>query len=88
MNKIFENYFKQNLGEEDVDLGADSDTDLGNFVAKVVNLELNGLEDTNPIKSRETGLRMIAQIKQALQDPAVVGQMVKDEVRKMIAELT
>jgi|TARA_R110001599_G_scaffold143457_1_gene324438 hypothetical protein len=88
MNKIFENYFKQNLKEEDVDLDVNTDTDLGNFVAKVVNLELNDLEDTNPIKSRETGLRMIAQIKQALQDPAVVGQMVKDEVRKMLAELT
>ena len=88
MNKRFENYFKQNLKEEDVDLDVNTDTDLGNFVAKVVNLELNDLEDTNPIKSRETGLRMIAQIKQALQDPAVVGQMVKDEVRKMLAELT
>jgi hypothetical protein len=88
MNKIFENYFKQNLEEEDVDLDANEDTDLGEMVAREVNLALNDLEDANPTKSRETGLKMIAKIKQSLQDPAVVGQIVKDEVRKIIAELT
>tara|TARA_R110001592_G_scaffold332511_2_gene615916 strand:- start:2 stop:1666 length:1665 start_codon:yes stop_codon:yes gene_type:complete len=86
-NKIFENYFKQNLEEEDVDLDVNADTDLGQMVADMVNQALNTLEDTNPAKNRETGLDMIAQIRQSLQDPAVVGQIIEDEVQKMLAEL-
>ena len=82
-----ENYFKQNLEEEDVDLDVNADTDLGQMVATLVNQGLNTLEDTNPAKNRETGLDMIAQIRQSLQDPAVVGQIIEDEVQKMIAEL-
>ena len=88
MNKIFENYFKQNLKEEDVDLDVNADTDLGQMVAEMVNQALNALEDTNPAKNRETGLDMIAQIRQKLQDPAVVGQIIEDEVQKMLAELS
>ena len=84
---IFENYFKQNLEEEDVDLDVNTDTDLGQMVADMVNQALNTLEDTNPAKNRETGLDMIAQIRQSLQDPAVVGQIIEDEVQKMLAEL-
>ncbi len=87
MNKIFENYFKQNLKEQEVDLDTNDNTDLGKMVATLVNQGLNTLEDTNPAKNRETGLDMIAQIRQSLQDPAVVGQIVEDEVQKMIAEL-
>ena len=87
MNKIFENYFKQNLKEEDVDLDVNADTDLGQMVADMVNQGLNTLEDNNPAKNRETGLDMIAQIRQKLQDPAVVGQIIEDEVQKMLAEL-
>ncbi len=86
-NKIFENYFKQNLKEEDVNLDVDSDTDLGQMVATMVNQALNTLEDTNPAKNRQTGLDMITQIRQKLQDPAVVGQIIEDEVQKMLAEL-
>jgi len=88
MNKIFENYFKQNLEEEDVDLDVNTNTDLGQMVADMVNQGLNTLEDNNPAKNRETGLDMIAQIRQKLQDPAVVGQIIEDEVQKMLAELT
>jgi len=88
MNKIFENYFKQNLKEQEVDLDTNDNTDLGKMVATLVNQGLNTLEDTNPAKNRETGLDMISQIRQSLQDPAVVGQIVEDEVRKMIADLT
>lgn len=84
---IFENYFKQNLKEEDVNLDVDADTDLGQMVATMVNQALNTLEDTNPAKNRQTGLDMIEQIRQKLQDPAVVGQIVEDEVQKMLAEL-
>jgi len=84
---IFENYFKQNLKEEDVNLDVDSDTDLGQMVATLVNQALNTLEDTNPAKNRQTGLDMITQIRQKLQDPAVVGQIIEDEVQKMLAEL-
>jgi len=84
---IFENYFKQNLKEEDVNLDVDSDTDLGQMVATMVNQALNTLEDTNPAKNRQTGLDMITQIRQKLQDPAVVGQIIEDEVQKMLAEL-
>ena len=87
MNKIFENYFKQNIKEEDVNLDVDSDTDLGQMVATMVNQALNTLEDTNPAKNRQTGLDMITQIRQKLQDPAVVGQIIEDEVQKMLAEL-
>ena len=86
-NNIFENYFKQNIKEEDVNLDVDADTDLGQMVATMVNQALNTLEDTNPAKNRQTGLDMIAQIRQKLQDPAVVGQIVEDEVQKMLAEL-
>ena len=85
---IFENYFKQNLEEEDVDLDVNADTDLGQMVAEMVNQALNTLEDANPAKNRETGLDMIAQIRQKLQDPAVVGQIIEDEVQKMLAELS
>jgi len=87
VNKIFENYFKQNIKEEDVNLDVDSDTDLGQMVATMVNQALNTLEDTNPAKNRQTGLDMITQIRQKLQDPAVVGQIIEDEVQKMLAEL-
>ena len=86
-SKIFENYFNENLKEEDVNLDVDSDTDLGQMVATMVNQALNTLEDTNPAKNRQTGLDMITQIRQKLQDPAVVGQIIEDEVQKMLAEL-
>tara|TARA_R110000868_G_scaffold289164_1_gene549307 strand:+ start:360 stop:1235 length:876 start_codon:yes stop_codon:yes gene_type:complete len=88
-SNIFENYFKQNMKEEEnVDLDVNADTDLGQMVAEMVNQALNTLEDANPAKNRETGLDMIAQIRQKLQDPAVVGQIIEDEVQKMLAELS
>lgn len=88
-SNIFENYFKQNMKEEEnVDLDVNADTDLGQMVAEIVNQALNTLEDANPAKNRETGLDMIAQIRQKLQDPAVVGQIIEDEVQKMLAELS
>jgi hypothetical protein len=74
--------------EQDVDLDVNAETDLGQMVADMVNQGLNTLEDNNPAKNRETGLDMIAQIRQKLQDPAVVGQTIEDEVQKMLAELT
>lgn len=92
MNKILENYIKennflQNIREEEVDAQVEHDDSLGQMVADQVNLALNSLPDDNPSKNRETGLQMIAQIKQMLQDPQVVGQLVEDEIQRMVAQM-
>lgn len=92
MNKILENYIKennflQNIREEEVDAQVERDDSLGQMVADQVNLALNSLPDDNPSKNRETGLQMIAQIKQMLQDPQVVGQLVEDEIQRMVAQM-
>ena len=78
MNKILENYIKENnfltnIREEEVDAQVEPNDSLGQMVADQVNAALNSLPDENPSKNRETGLQMIAQIKQMLQDPAIVG---------------
>lgn len=92
MNKILENYIKennflQNIREEEVDAQVEPNDSLGQMVADQVNLALNSLPDDNPSKNRETGLQMIAQIKQMLQDPKAVGQLVEDEIQKMVAQM-
>ena len=85
--KIFENYFLHNIREEEVDVQVEPDDSLGQMVADQVNLALNSLPDSNPSKNRETGLQMLAQIKQMLQDPNVVGQLVEDEIAKMVDQM-
>jgi len=85
--KIFENYFLHNIREEEIDAQVEQDDSLGQMVADQVNLALNSLPDDNPSKNRETGLQMIAQIKQMLQDPQAVGQLVEDEIQKMVAQM-
>jgi len=92
MNKILEKYIKennflQNIREEDIDVEAEVDDSLGQMVAAEVNAGLNSLPNDNPSKNRQTGLQMMAQIKQMLSDPAVVGQLVEDEVIKMIGAM-
>ena len=91
-NKILENYIKENnfltnIREEEVDAQVEPNDSLGQMVADQVNLALNSLPDDNPSKNRETGLQMIAQIKQMLQDPQAVGQLVEDEIQKMVAQM-
>lgn len=93
MNKILENYIKennflQNIREEEVDVQVEPDDSLGQMVADEVNLALNSLPDDNPSKNRETGLEMLAQIKQMLQNPQVVGGLVKAEIQKMMDQMT
>ena len=92
MNKILENYIKennflQNIREEEVDAQVERDDSLGQMVADQVNAALNSLPDDNPSKNRETGLQMIAQIKQMLQDPQVVGGLIEAEVLKMVDQM-
>lgn len=92
MNKILENYIKennflQNIREEEVDVQVEPDDSLGQMVADEVNLALNSLPDDNPSKNRETGLEMLAQIKQMLQNPQVVGGLVKAEIQKMVDQM-
>ena len=92
MNKILENYIKennflQNIREEEVDAQVEPNDSLGQMVAKEVNTALNSLPDDNPSKNRETGLQMIAQIKQMLQNPEVVGDLIKAEVLKMVDQM-
>jgi len=77
----------QNIREEDIDVEAEVDDSLGQMVAAEVNAGLNSLPNDNPSKNRQTGLQMMAQIKQMLSDPAVVGQLVEDEVIKMIGAM-
>ena len=83
MNLMTENNFLQNIREEEVDVQVERDDSLGQMVADQVNAALNSLPDDNPSKNRETGLQMIAQIKQMLQDPQVVGGLIEAEVLKM-----
>ena len=92
MNKILENYIKennflQNIREEEVDAQVEPNDSLGKMVADQVNTALNSLPDDNPSKNRETGLQMIAQIKQMLQDPEVVGGLIEAEVLKMVDQM-
>ena len=92
MNKILENYIKennflQNIREEEVDAQVEPNDSLGQMVADQVNAALNSLPDDNPSKNRETGLQMIAQIKQMLQDPKVVGGLIEAEVLKMVDQM-
>ena len=92
MNKILENYIKennflQNIREEEVDAQVEPNDSLGQMVADQVNAALNSLPDDNPSKNRETGLQMIAQIKQMLQDPQVVGGLIEAEVLKMVDQM-
>jgi len=92
MNKILKEYIKennflQNVREEDIDVEAEAGDSLGQMVADQVNAGLNSLPDDNPSKNRETALQMMAQIKQMLSNPAVVGQLVEDEVIKMIGAM-
>ena len=84
---IMLNNFLQNIREEDIDVEAEVDDSLGQMVAAEVNAGLNSLPNDNPSKNRQTGLQMMAQIKQMLSDPAVVGQLVEDEVIKMIGAM-
>ena len=58
------------------------------MVADAVNAKLNSLQDEDPSKNRETGLEMMAKIKQGLQDPEKISQIIQDVMKEMESELS
>jgi len=71
MNKIFENYFKQNLKEEAEVSTSDPDAaDIADIVVDEINAVFDGLPDDSPLKSRDVALAALAQIKNNL--PAMI----------------
>ena len=59
-----------------------------NAVADAVNAKLNSLQDEDPSKNRETGLEMMAMIKQELQNPERIMQIIDDVMREMKSEIS
>ena len=71
MNKIFENYFQQNLKEEAEVSTSDPDAaDIADIVVDEINAIFNELPDNSPLKSREVALAALAKIKAGL--PAMI----------------
>ena len=55
--KIFEEYFKQNLNFEEK---------IAKIITDTVNEVLNDLPDDSPMKNRETGIEIMAAVKERL----------------------
>lgn len=71
MNKIFENYFKQNLTEEaEVSTSDPEAADIADIVVDEVNAVFEDLPDDSPLKNREVALAALAKIKAGL--PAMI----------------
>ena len=66
MNKIFENYFKQNLKEEDISTSDSEVSELADIVVDEINAVFSQLPDGSPLKNREVALAALEQIKNAL----------------------
>ena len=65
MNKIFENYFKQNLKEEYVDISTADDeaNNIADIVVDEINTVFNQLPEDSTLKTREVALQVLNQIK-------------------------
>ena len=63
---IFENYFKQNLKEEDISTSDSEVSELADIVVDEINAVFSQLPDGSPLKSREVALAALEQIKNAL----------------------
>jgi len=63
---IFENYFKQNLKEEDISTSDSEVSELADIVVDEINAVFSQLPDGSPLKSREVALAALEQIKSAL----------------------
>jgi hypothetical protein len=93
IQKIFENYLLKNknlIREEEIDVSdiENDSSEVSQMVADAVNAKLNSLQDEDPSKNRETGLEMMAKIKQGLQDPEKISQIIQDVMREMESELS
>jgi len=63
---IFENYFKQNLKEDDISTSDSEVSELADIVVDEINAVFSQLPDGSPLKSREVALAALEQIKNAL----------------------
>jgi hypothetical protein len=93
IQKIFENYLLKNknlIREEEIDVSdiENDSSEVSQMVADAVNAKLNSLQDEDPSKNRETGLEMMAKIKQGLQDPEKISQIIQDVMKEMESELS
>ncbi len=57
--KIFENYFKQNMN---------TDQEIAKVITDVVNEVLNDLPDGSPMKTRAVGLEIMATVRKILEE--------------------
>jgi hypothetical protein len=93
VQKIFENYLLKNknlIKEEEIDVSdiENDPSEVSQMVADAVNAKLNSLQDEDPSKNRETGLAMMTKIKQELQDPEKINQIIQDVMREMESEIS
>tara|TARA_R110000751_G_scaffold306632_1_gene425737 strand:+ start:62 stop:352 length:291 start_codon:yes stop_codon:yes gene_type:complete len=92
IQKIFENYLLKNkkLIKEEIDVSdiENNPSEVGQMVADAVNEKLNSLSDEDPSKNRETGVAMMARIKQELQNPDKIAEIIQDVMAEMEAELS
>jgi len=92
VQKIFENYLlkNKNLRKEEIDVSdiENNPSEVGQMVADAVNEKLNSLSDEDPSKNRETGVAMMARIKQELQNPDKIAEIIQDVMAEMEAELS
>lgn len=93
VQKIFENYLLKNknlIREEEIDVsaGEDNPSEVGQMVADAVNAKLNDMPEEDPSRNRETGLEMMAKIKQELQNPKRIRQIIDDVMREIETELS
>ena len=65
MNKIFENYFKQNLKEEYIDISTTDEeaNNIADIVVDEINTVFSRLPEDSTLKTREVALQVLSQIK-------------------------
>ena len=87
--QIFKNYFKQNEKMvEIVEQEEEQSETLAAMVTKAVNDIISSLDDEDPAKNRETGLKLMAAIHKELQNPERLAAMVDDVADEIGTRIT
>ncbi len=91
INKIFENYFKENVfllknDEINTENNKIDDDDIAEAVVYAINSALSELSDENPAKNKEIGLKMIKKIKKELKNPTRISKIIDEMIEEVLNE--
>tara|TARA_R100001510_G_C7646828_1_gene204148 strand:+ start:1009 stop:1308 length:300 start_codon:yes stop_codon:yes gene_type:complete len=91
IDKIFENYFKENvflLKNDKINTKNNKidDDDIAEAVVHAINAALSELSDENPAKNKEIGLKMIKKIKNELKNPIRISKIIDEVIEEVLNE--